>query len=48
MGSGPIFLEQLSCSDNSINLIDCARQPLGFHMCDHSQDAGVTCLGRVN
>lgn len=48
MGSGPIFLEQLSCSDDSSNLLQCARPPLGLHTCDHSQDAGVTCLGRVN
>ena len=44
-GSGPIFLEKLNCRSTSATLLDCARPPFGVHSCDHSMDAGVTCIG---
>ncbi len=46
-GSGPIFLDQLTCDGSESSLLDCSsRQPLGLHTCDHSQDIGVQCEGR--
>ena len=45
-GSGPIFLEGLTCSPNSTNLLDCADNPIGVHTCDHSQDTGIRCIGK--
>ncbi len=44
-GSGPIFLEGLTCSSESSNLVQCADNPIGVHRCTHSQDTGVRCLG---
>ena len=45
-GTGPIFLDQLGCSGTESSLIDCNRfAGLGLHSCDHSQDAGVRCIG---
>ncbi len=45
-GSGPIFLDKLTCSGQESMLLDCdTRTPRGVHSCDHSQDAGVKCIG---
>ena len=47
-GSGPIFLSQLDCTDADTSLLQCNKlSPLGQHTCDHSQDAGVTCVGKL-
>ena len=48
-GSGPIFLDQLTCSGTEASLLECSsRQPLGLHSCapDHSEDVGIRCQGR--
>ena len=45
MGSGPIYLERFDCNNNNARLLDCALSPIGVHNCDHSIDAGVTCVG---
>ena len=42
-GTGPIY-GQAKCNGNSRLISDCIF-PLGIHECDHSNDAGVTCLG---
>ena len=45
-GAGPIFLDQLRCSGTESSLLECDRfAGLGLHSCDHSQDAGVSCIG---
>ena len=45
-GVGPIFLDKLACSGTESRLLDCdTRTPHGVHSCDHSQDAGVRCIG---
>ena len=45
-GTGPIFLDQLGCSGTESSLLQCNRfAGLGLHSCDHSQDAGVSCIG---
>ena len=45
-GTGPIFLNQLGCSGTESSLVDCNRfAGLGLHSCDHSQDAGISCIG---
>ncbi len=48
-GTGPIFLEGLTCSSDSTNLVQCADNPLviGVTRCTHSQDTGVRCLGKL-
>ena len=46
-GNGPIYLERFRCNDGDAKLMDCALPPIGLHDCDHSQDAGVTCVGEI-
>ena len=46
-GSGPVFLDQLVCSGSETSVLECERHtPLGLPTCDHSQDAGVRCVGK--
>ena len=46
-GSGPIYLEQLECSPEDTNILDCPRfSPLGLVNCDHSLDVSIRCTGR--
>ena len=47
-GTGPIFIDNLDCSDENARLLDCGYSaPIGIHQCDHSRDAGVACLGKI-
>ena len=46
LGSGPIFLDQLVCSESDENLLECRKNSrLGLHSCDHKGDVGVRCAG---
>ena len=47
-GSGQILLDNVFCSGNESSLLDCQRNPIGDHNCDHSEDAGVRCDGIYN
>ena len=48
-GDGPIFIDNIACSQNTMSLSNCSVFGLrGFHECDHSQDAGATCEGTVH
>ena len=43
-----IFLDQLTCTGNESSLLEClAQDEVGYHNCDHSEDAGVRCEGEV-
>ena len=42
-GSGPIVLNDVQCSGSENALLDCPANV--DHDCDHSEDAGVRCLG---
>ena len=44
-GVGPIFLDQLACRVDDQSVLGCASLR-GVHMCDHTQDAGVRCIGK--
>ena len=44
-GSGLIFLDDVQCTSNSSQLLDCTSRPILFHNCLHSDDAGVGCEG---
>ena len=47
--SGPIFLDQLTCSNSDRNLLDCSRGGtiIGLTSCDHTQDVWVECEGNL-
>ncbi len=49
ISSGPIFLDQLACSESDSNLLECSRggHILGLSSCDHSQDVWVECTGNL-
>lgn len=44
-GTGPIFLDDLSCTGTELNILSCPRQSLGSNNCGHNEDAGVICEG---
>ena len=48
IGSGPIWLDNISCRGTESRLIDCPASPIGQHNCGHSEDAGVRCQGTAN
>ena len=45
-GSGPIHLSEARCKDTDIRLIRCRIDRTGMNGCDHSEDAGVICIGK--
>ena len=44
-GTGPVFLDAVSCFTSSSQLLECPSSPLltVSNLCDHSKDAGVGC-----
>ena len=45
-GSGPIFLDRVSCEGGEERVLDCQQTPIGLHTCTHQQDTGVKCIGK--
>ena len=43
-GVGPIFLDQLACRGDEQHVLDC-NSFLRVPLCDHTQDAGIRCIG---
>lgn len=43
-GTGTILLDNLKCSGFETSLQECSHISWNVHNCDHSEDAGVTCL----
>lgn len=46
-GTGPIWLDDVQCSGIEARLVNCSSSQIGVHNCHHSEDAGVTCQGKV-
>lgn len=46
-GSGPVFLDQLYCSESDVSLQTCERgiAAVGLSSCGHTQDIQILCEG---
>ncbi|KAF0037719.1 hypothetical protein F2P81_010593 [Scophthalmus maximus] len=42
-GSGPIWLDDVSCSGREPSITDCRHQGFGVHNCGHNEDASIIC-----
>ena len=47
IGSGPVFLDQLYCSESDVSLQSCERgiAAVGLTSCGHTQDVQILCKG---
>ena len=47
-GSGPIWLDSLSCTGRESSLLNCSHRGIGvtYSFCGHDDDAGVQCPGK--
>lgn len=44
-GSGPIWLDEVTCAGTEATLALCRARSWGSHNCNHREDAGVECTG---
>ena len=44
-GTGPIWLEGVSCSGREKSLADCPHPGWGQHNCYHYEDVAIRCTG---
>uniref|UniRef100_A0A8C8AKE6 Soluble scavenger receptor cysteine-rich domain-containing protein SSC5D n=1 Tax=Otus sunia TaxID=257818 RepID=A0A8C8AKE6_9STRI len=44
-GTGPIWLDDVSCTGKETDFFECPAKMWGSHNCHHGEDAGVVCSG---
>ena len=44
---GDILLDNIICTGSEASLLDCNHNPLRENNCDHSEEAGVVCGGKL-
>ena len=44
-GTGPIWMDDLSCSGSELTLLQCSHRGIGIHDCSHGEDMSVRCSG---
>ena len=42
-GTGPILLDDLSCTGSESSLKNCSHSGIGIHDCDHGEDVILSC-----
>ena len=47
-GTGPILLDDLSCSGHEASLFNCSHRGIGRHNCVHGEDAGAVCRSKFH
>ena len=43
-GTGPIWLDNVQCTGSETHIVNCSKNAIGIHNCEHDEDAGVQCL----
>lgn len=46
-GKGPVWLDNLRCVGNESRLQDCPHNSYAVQNCNHGEDAGVYCSGKI-
>lgn len=41
---GPVWLDEVNCSDTLLHLLSCAYDGVGEHDCDHFSDVAIVCV----
>ena len=42
-GDGPIWLDEVKCSGNELNVANCTHNPYGETDCEHHEDVSIEC-----
>ena len=46
-GSGPIFLDRISCKGNEATISECTHNNRDLATCTHADDISIQCTGKL-